>query len=98
MALPKAVIEFAIRGASSPENAADRIQQYERIQARSAERSKKIAMIKTRADGEILKLLSEVICTHDVRKYHGDPSGGSDSHEECLICGDQIHDKGYRRS
>lgn len=29
-------------------------------------------------------------CKHDVTTYYGDPSGGSDSHTTCEICGDSV--------
>lgn len=29
-------------------------------------------------------------CGHESKTYHGDPSGGSDSHHSCNICGAEL--------
>lgn len=84
------VIEFVFRSSGSPEEAADKIERYELIRSRAIERSRKIAMMKSQTEKDIQRMLDEKFCDHDVRKTHGDPAGGSDSHEECLICGQEI--------
>ena len=94
--ISREVIEFAIRSTSSPEEAADKIERYERIRARAVERSRKIAMMKSQTDNDIRKMMQLSICNHEVRKTHGAPSGGSDSHEECLVCGEQISQREVR--
>lgn len=30
---------------------------------------------------------TQLTCHHERKKRHHDPSGGNDSHDECLICG-----------
>lgn len=30
------------------------------------------------------------MCRHDFTKYHADPAGGSDSFNECLVCGAEV--------
>jgi hypothetical protein len=30
------------------------------------------------------------LCHHDFTKYHADPAGGSDSFNECLVCGAEV--------
>ena len=37
-------------------------------------------------------------CGHYATTYHGDPSGGSDSHDTCDICGKIVGRREYRRS
>lgn len=37
-------------------------------------------------------------CEHLLTKYYSDPSGGSDSYEECQICGLELFKTEYRRS
>jgi hypothetical protein len=38
-------------------------------------------------DGELEAVYQK--CGHPFTKHHGDPSGGSDSWTECLVCGKQ---------
>lgn len=98
MTLPREVIESVFRRCETAEQAADLIERYERIRSRVVERSRKITMMRSKTEEDIRKLNEETLCDHPLRKYHGDPSGGSDSHESCLVCGETIPDKGYRRS
>ena len=96
--LPDEVVSRILRKGLSPEVSMKLLQDYSDIRAKALDRYRKIARIREVAAEEIKKLESEILCGHEVTKHHGDPSGGSDSHEECLICGDCIYDKPYRRS
>lgn len=101
MDLPTEVVLRVLRRELTYEETAKLLQEYSDIRAKVLDRDRKIAKIQKIAEeqiGQIRKLRSEVFCNHDVTKSHGDPSGGSDSHEECLICGDIVQDKPYRRS
>jgi predicted nicotinamide N-methyase len=62
----------------------------------ACQRDKKVEAIKKNAASKVAELMAEEICKHEITKYHGDPSGGSDSSEQCLICGDWIYEKSAR--
>jgi hypothetical protein len=96
--LPDEVVSRILRKGLSPEVSMKLLQDYSDIRAKALDRDRKIARIRKTAAEEIKKLEGEILCGHEVTKYHGDPSGGSDSHEECLICGEIVQDKPYRRS
>lgn len=82
----------------SPDQEADLLREYGKRRDRVIVRDRAIEKIEQDSAKKIAALRSEVLCLHEETKSHGDPSGGSDSHEECLICGDCIYDKPYRRS
>lgn len=82
----------------TPEEEADLLREYSERRTRTIIRDRAITQIEETSRKKIAALRAEVLCKHEVTKYHGDPSGGSDSHEECLICGDCVYDKPYRRS
>ena len=96
MALSREVILHVFRTASSATEAADALLRLETIRDKVIERSRKIALMKSQTDSAIRKMMEQVLCKHDVRSTHGDPSGGSDSYEECLICGEAIVRKSVR--
>ena len=98
MDLPEEVVLRVLRIGLTPESTAQKLQEYSDIRAKVLDRYRKVAKIRKTAAEEIKKLEAEILCGHEVTKYHGDPSGGSDSHEECLICGETFKDKPYRRS
>lgn len=82
----------------TPDEEADLLRKYGQIRDRVNARDRAVTKIETDSAKKIAALRSEVLCLHEETKSHGDPSGGSDSHEECLICGDCIYNKSYRRS
>jgi hypothetical protein len=82
----------------TPDEEADLLRTYGQIRDRAVIRDRAIAQIEEASRKKIASLREQKFCNHEITKYHGDPSGGSDSHEECLICGDCIYDKPYRRS
>jgi hypothetical protein len=82
----------------TPDEEADLLLKYSQIRDKTIIRDKAIAQIEETSRKKIAALRAESHCNHEITKYHGDPSGGSDSHEECLICGDCIYEKPYRRS
>lgn len=96
MTLHKEVIRHAMSVTDCAEEAAELLSHYQAVQQRVADRQSRIDRIKKKAEDDIRKLLSASFCKHEVRKYHGDPSGGSDSHEECLICGEMLYEKPVR--
>lgn len=98
MELPMKVVEYVLKKGLTPEESAKLLEDYSDIRAKSLDRDKKIARIRKTAQEQVKKLEDEVFCNHDVTKYHGDPSGGSDSYDECLICGEIVQEKPYRRS
>lgn len=93
MGLPKEVLEYAIKTTTTAETAAEQIQNYERIRYSVQERNRKILALREKTEKTIAAMLKTTLCFHDVRKTHGDPSGGSDSHEECLVCGETLYAK-----
>lgn len=96
MSLPVEVLTHAIRWSKTPEAAAQLILVYEDMQRRVAERKRDAASILKIANARVAEMMLEVLCDHTVTKRHADPSGGSDSHETCLICGEIITHKEAR--
>jgi hypothetical protein len=82
----------------SPEQEADLLKEYGERRDETIRRDREIVRIEDDAKKKIAALRAKSSCKHEIVKYHGDQSGGSDSHEQCLICGDCIYDKPYRRS
>lgn len=96
MTLHKEVIRHALSVTSCAEDAAELLNHYQSMRNRVVDRDARIAKIRKKAEDDVRKLLSGSFCKHEVRKYHRDPSGGSDSHEECLICGEMLYEKPVR--
>lgn len=96
MGLPKEVIAHAIRSTPYPEKAAELIEKYESRREQVAARRRKAKSIMERAEKEVEAIMQMEICQHEIRKNHGDPSGNGDSEEECLICGEWLHEKPVR--
>lgn len=96
MNLSQEVLMSILRRGLTPEEEANLIIEYSERRVKVEERYRKIEKLKNDTDSKIAKLLAEVICKHELRKNHGDPSGGSDSTEECLICGEFLHEKSVR--
>lgn len=96
MAMPAEVIAHAIRATSSPEKAAEWIVEYEKRRDQVNQRNLQAEWIVADARERVAALMKEPLCAHEVRKRHADPSGGSDSHETCLICGEIITHKEAR--
>ena len=94
--LPREVLLQVLRTHSDPEIAAGFIEEYSLRRKRAVQRMLDIEALKKKAAKEIQKLCDEVICEHEITKNHGDPSGGSDSYEECLICGEEVPRKSVR--
>ena len=90
MELPIEVVKHVLKKGLTPEESAKLLEGYSDIRAKALDRNRKIARIRKTAAEDVKKLESEILCGHEVTKYHGDPSGGSDSHEECLICGEIV--------
>lgn len=91
--LPREVLLHVLRKHSDPEIAAGVIEEYSLRRKRAVQRMVDIEAIKKKAAKDIQRLCDEVICKHEITKNHGDPSGGSDSYEECLICGEEVSRK-----
>lgn len=96
MTLPVEVITHAIRSTPYPERAAELIQKYESLRGRVEARKQKADAILSNAKKQVEALLKEQLCLHEVRKRHSDPSGNNDTPEECLICGELLHEKPVR--
>lgn len=94
--LPREVLIHILRTHNNPEVAAGYIEEYSLRRKRAVQRTVQIEALKKKAAKEIQKLCDEVICEHEITKNHGDPSGGSDSYEECLICGEEVPRKSVR--
>lgn len=91
------IIKHAIKQhPDDPDAAANLVVKYETIRQNVENRRATIKSIRVKAEESIRQLESQMLCEHPLRKYHGDPSGGSDSSEECLICGDLISRKSVR--
>lgn len=88
MELPIEVVKHVLKKGLTPEDSAQLLEKYSDIRAKVLDRDRKIARIRKIAQEDVKKLEAEILCGHEVVKYHGDPSGGSDSREECLICGE----------
>ena len=88
MDLPAEVVLRVLHRGLTPEATAKLLQDYSDIRAKVLDRDRKVAKIRKTAAEEIKKLEAEILCGHEVTKRHRDPSGGSDSDEECLICGE----------
>lgn len=90
MELPIEVVKHVLKKGLTPEDSAQLLEKYSDIRAKVLDRDRKIARIRKTAQEQIKKPEDEVFCNHDVTKSHRDPSGGSDSCGECLICGEYI--------
>ena len=88
MDLPAEVVLRVLHKGLTPEATAKLLQEYSDIRAKTLDRDRKVARIRKTAAEEIKKLEAEILCGHELTKRHCDPSGGSDSDEECLICGE----------
>lgn len=75
----------------TPDEEADLLREYGKRRDEAEKRDREIVRIEEDAKKKISALKSRILCKHEITRYHGDPSGGSDSHEECLICGDCIY-------
>ena len=80
----------------TPDEEADLLREYGKRRDETEKRDREILRIEEDAKKKISALKSRTSCKHEITRYHGDPSGGSDSHEECLICGDCIYEKRVR--
>lgn len=87
MELPSEVVRHVLKQGLPESEAMSRLERYSEQRRKSHERSQKIERMQADHAAKIKKMLAEELCTHEVVKYHGDPSGGSDSDEQCLICG-----------
>lgn len=96
MTLPVEAIVHAIRASQTPEAAANLIHLYEEMQNKVVERKHEADGILRCAQAKVAQMMQQDLCHHPVTKRHNDPSGGSDSHESCLICGDILKDKPAR--
>jgi len=100
MNLPDAVVKQILDRSlgSDPDQIFQKLSDLSLIRQRSINRDFKIAEIKKKAEEEIKSLMAEEICLHEFTKTHGDPSGGSDSMIECLVCDKVLPKREYRRS
>ena len=80
----------------TPDEEADLLREYGKRRDEAEKRDREILRIEEDAKKKISALKGRTSCKHEITRYHGDPSGGSDSHEECLICGDCIYEKRVR--
>jgi heme oxygenase len=90
MDLPRELVVKVLKSAQSPEDAADLLAEYGERRRKEWQRGLDIEKIQHDATKKIVALQKVKICNHEYTRYHGDPSGGSDSSEECLICGRYI--------
>jgi hypothetical protein len=93
MELPDKVIKYVLMSNSSADEKFNLLDKFSRARSRTLERQKKVERIQKESATKIAELLKEVICDHEITEYHGDPSGGSDSEEQCLICGVWVDEK-----
>lgn len=96
MTLHADVLKHVISSTGTPEEAVELIQKYESIHRQVVERKQRIDVIWKRAKKETDKLMEEQLCSHEIRKTHGDPSGNGDNEEECLICREWLKKKEVR--
>ena len=94
--LSKELVVHVLKNHPDPDLAAELLDHYASLRRRAYERVLMVSAIKKRAAKEIQELCDEVICKHEITKTHGDPSGGSDRYEECLICGEEVPGKPVR--
>ena len=60
------------------------------VKAAVAKRRHQIERIRNDAEKKIKALEDQKLCTHEFIETHGDPSGGSDSEDWCLVCGECV--------
>lgn len=94
--LSKELVVHVLKNHPDPDLAAELLEHYASLRRLTHERILAIEAVKKKAAKDIQKLCDEVICKHEITKNHGDPSGGSDSYEECLICGEEVPRKSVR--
>jgi hypothetical protein len=90
------VIKYALEHTESAEAAAAMILQFEQVQQNIVNRDAKVAAINKKAKQQIADLMHQRICDHEVQRFCPDPSGGSDSGRQCLICNVWLDDKPVR--
>lgn len=81
---------------NDPDAAASLVVKYATIRQNVENRRATIKSIRAKAEESVRKLEGQVLCEHELRMYHGDPSGGSDSSEECIVCGELLCRKTVR--
>jgi len=90
MELEREVILFILERGETNERTADTLLWYAAIQRKVKERRILVDQIREDSEKKIASLLAIKWCDHPVSEHYGDPSGGSDSHSACLVCGETV--------
>lgn len=80
----------------SPADTVAKFKAISGVKAAAAERRHKIDRIQKESALKIKALEDQQLCQHEFVETHGDPSGGSDSEDWCLVCGDCVTRKAVR--
>ncbi len=90
--LPSEVVRQVLASGrfNTPETLLPHLEELSKMRQRVLNRNSRITQVRKESAEKIKQLEAESLCTHEVTKTHGDPSGGSDSEVECLICGEWI--------
>lgn len=96
MTLPREVVLTVLSRGLTPEQAADKLEEYTRIRERVAANKRKSQDMIADTNAAVKALLDSVKCPHEVTCSHGDPSGNGDTAYECLVCGEWVYDKQVR--
>lgn len=80
----------------SPADTLAKLKAISGVKAAAAKRRHQIDRIRIDAEKKIKELEAQQLCAHEFIETHGDPAGGSDSEDWCLVCGDCVTRKAVR--
>lgn len=80
----------------SPADTVAKFKAISGVKAAAAKRRHTIERIRSDAEKKIKELEAQQLCTHEFVETHGDPAGGSDSEDWCLVCGECVTRKAVR--
>lgn len=96
MDLHEKIILAVLNMQLSPSDTYAKFKAISGVKAAAAKRRHTIERIRNYAEKKIKELESQQLCQHEFVETHGDPSGGSDSEDWCLVCGDCVTRKAVR--
>lgn len=96
MDLPEKVVMYVLNQQLSRDETIDKLRSLSGARGLAASRNHQIDNIRKEAEKKIKALRDQQLCQHEVIETHGDPSGGSDSEDWCLVCGDCVTRKAVR--
>ena len=88
--LPSALIRLVMAKYTKSEEFFEELAYCLEIRERAKFVAEESRRIFNESQGQIKALRDSCSCDHRYTEYHGDPSGGSDSHETCLVCGEIV--------